>query len=104
MENVDSLWRVPVNHPAFAGHFPGRPIVPGVVLLDRALLLAQAAQGGAARHDGGWQVSQVKFLSPCGPGDELVFELRPGPRAGCAFTVRCGDRDVAAGLLLPLPA
>ncbi|MEO8544717.1 MAG: 3-hydroxyacyl-ACP dehydratase [Burkholderiaceae bacterium] len=100
MEHFESVWRVPDDLPAFAGHFPGQPIVPGVVLLDRALLLAQAAQGPEARHGGGWQVSQVKFLSPCGPGDELVFELRAGLRAGCAFTVRCGDRAVASGLLL----
>ncbi len=96
----DFVWRVPLDHPAFAGHFPGRPIVPGVVLLDRALLLAQARN---TQLGGGWQVGQAKFLSPCGPGDELVFELRPGPREGYVFTVRCGDRDVATGQLQPAP-
>ena len=100
MEHVDSVWRVPADHPAFAGHFPGQPILPGVVLLDRALLMAQAHD---ARHEGCWQVSQAKFLSPCGPDDELVFVLRPGPRDGYAFSVRCGDRDVASGHLLPAP-
>ena len=99
MEHVDSVWRVPVDHPAFAGHFPGQPILPGVVLLDRALLVAQAQDG---RHEGCWQVSQAKFLSPCGPGDELGFALRLGPRDGYAFIVRCGDRDVASGHLLPV--
>ncbi len=100
MAQADFVWRVPVDHPAFAGHFPGRPIVPGVVLLDQALLLVQARD---TRHQGSWQVSQAKFLSPCGPGDELVFELRPGPRDGHVFTVRCGERDVASGQLLPVP-
>ncbi len=98
MAQLDAAWRVPPDHPAFAGHFPGRPIVPGVVLLDRALLLAQVRD---TAHQGGWQVGQAKFLSPCGPGDELVFELHPAPRGGYTFTVRCGDRDVASGHLTP---
>ena len=43
---LDQTWRVPADHPAFAGHFPGHPIVPGVVLLDRAVQMAQRLRGG----------------------------------------------------------
>lgn len=96
MGGIEHCWRVPADHPAFAGHFPGHPIVPGVVLLDRVLQLAQQAQGGSVA---GWQVTQVKFLSPCGPGDLLEFAVRDGARGGLAFSVRCGDREVAAGQL-----
>jgi 3-hydroxyacyl-[acyl-carrier-protein] dehydratase len=99
MAATEHTWRVPTGHPAFAGHFPGRPIVPGVVLLDQALLLAQAQLG---RHGGAWQVAQAKFLSPCGPGDELVFELNEGARGGLGFVVRCAGRDVASGQLAPV--
>jgi|UPI000826ED83 3-hydroxymyristoyl/3-hydroxydecanoyl-(acyl carrier protein) dehydratase len=94
----EQAWRVPADHPAFAGHFPGHPIVPGVVLLDRAVQMAQRLRGGPLA---GWQVTQVKFLSPCGPDDELVFALRDGARGGLAFSVHCGDREVASGGLLP---
>lgn len=98
MAAFERTWRVPPDHPAFAGHFPGHPIVPGVVLLDQAVLLAQQHLG---RQGGAWQVSQAKFLSPCGPGDELVFSLQDGVRGGVSFVVRCGDRDVASGSLQP---
>jgi 3-hydroxyacyl-[acyl-carrier-protein] dehydratase len=96
MDAFERSWRVPADHPAFAGHFPGQPIVPGVVLLDRVMQLAQEALGGPVA---GWQVTQVKFLSPCGPDDQLQFALRDGARGGLAFSVRCGEREVAAGQL-----
>jgi 3-hydroxyacyl-[acyl-carrier-protein] dehydratase len=96
MPATEQTWRVPTDHPAFEGHFPGNPIVPGVVLLDQAVLFAQML---GSNSDGNWHVSQVKFLSPCGPGDELVFAFHDGVRGGLAFEVRCAGREVASGSL-----
>lgn len=101
MGGVEIGWRVPLDHPAFAGHFPGRPIVPGVVLLDHAVLMAQEHWGCCG---GGWLVTQVKFLSPCGPGDDLVFAFHNATRGALAFTVRCAERDIATGSLQPQTA
>lgn len=98
MPSAEFVWPVPVDHPSFAGHFPGRPIVPGVVLLDRALLYAQQLlQCGAE----GWQVGTAKFLSPVGPGETLVFALQTTPRGAVSFAVRAGEREVASGSLTP---
>lgn len=99
MVNAEAIWEVPPDHPAFAGHFPGHPIVPGVLLLDHVLLLAAQHLD---RPAGGWTVTQAKFLSPCAPGDELAFVLQASPSRGLAFTIRCGGRDVASGTLAPL--
>lgn len=93
-------WQVPVEHPAFAGHFPGQPIVPGVVLLDRAMASAETWLG---RRVGSWQVGNAKFLSPVGPGETLVFTLTRGAGAGIAFSVHAGERLVASGNLTPSP-
>jgi len=101
MVNTEAVWKVPTDHPAFAGHFPDHPIVPGVLLLDHVLVLAEQHMG---RPASGWTVTQAKFLSPSGPGDELVIGLRESPRGGLAFTIRCGGRDVASGSLAPLAA
>lgn len=91
-------WMVPTDHPAFAGHFPGRPIVPGVVLLDRALRFAAAATKSPVA---GWQIGNAKFYSPVGPGEALHFALQRKPSGALSFTVRSGDREVAAGTLTP---
>jgi len=98
MRRADFEWRVPADHPAFAGHFPGRPIVPGVVLLDRALLCAEAFLGTPAIV---WQIAHSKFFSPVGPGETLVFQLQAAAGGSIAFSIRSGGREVAAGSLKP---
>lgn len=91
---MDAVWTVPVDHPAFAGHFPGRPIVPGVVLLDRAVLFAARA---LERPADGLRLAGAKFLSPVGPGEELRFSFQSRTDGGLQFAIRAGDRDVATG-------
>ncbi|MBS1129555.1 MAG: hypothetical protein H6R16_557 [Proteobacteria bacterium] len=95
---ADFHWIVPDNHPAFAGHFPGKPIVPGVVLLDRAILFAEQLLG---QPNLAWQVGNAKFFSPVGPGENLIFALEAKASGSIAFTVRAADRDVASGSLKP---
>ena len=98
MPAIDLMWQVPVDLPAFAGHFEGNPIVPGVVLLDQALVRAQALFEG----DGAlWQVTQAKFLKPVGPGECLRFVLEITPRGSIRFDVVSGDRVVASGAFAP---
>jgi 3-hydroxymyristoyl/3-hydroxydecanoyl-(acyl carrier protein) dehydratase len=55
---------VPHDHPCLAGHFPGRPLVPGVVLLERVLEAIELGHGPVCRL----RVPQVKFLQPLLPG------------------------------------
>lgn len=91
---------IPADHPAFAGHFPGRPIVPGVVLLDRALLFTETLLGRPATA---WQIGQAKFFNPVGPGEALAYRLQDTAGAAIAFSIRAGEREVAAGSLKPVP-
>jgi 3-hydroxyacyl-[acyl-carrier-protein] dehydratase len=93
-------WQVPMSHPAFAGHFPGHPILPGVVLLDRVMFLAQSQLEARDALAGAWTVAQTKFLSPVTPGDVLTFVLTDDARGGWRFAVAAADgRPVASGSL-----
>lgn len=63
------------DHPALAGHFPGHPIYPGVVLLDAAIAAIEAHF--EAHVDG---VPVAKFLAPLRPGMALALSAERGER------------------------
>lgn len=67
---IETHLTLAADHPAYAGHFPAQPIVPGVLLLDAVLQAIFAASGLAATA---WQISAVKFLSPLLPGEAVVI-------------------------------
>lgn len=93
--------RVPATHPALPGHFPGRPIVPGVVVLQCVL---DAAERWLGRELSVRAIPQAKFSAPLLPeqgadlelrlaGDELRFSLTHDAQvlAQGLFTVATGS-------------
>lgn len=60
------------DHPTAAGHFPGRPIIPGALLLDAV----RHAIFGPAGDAGGCKMRSVKFLHPVRPGDAMRIDWR----------------------------
>lgn len=85
---------VPAAHPALAGHFPGAPIVPGVVLLEHVVELARA-QFACGRL---CAVPALKFVAPLTPGE--VFDcIITGDRDNVNFRVEAAGRRVAQGRL-----
>ncbi|HEX5391778.1 MAG TPA: hypothetical protein VFW68_00755 [Rhodocyclaceae bacterium] len=89
--NLQVDWTVPTDHPAFPGHFPGNPIVPGVVILDQALVFLSDAIGKPITH---CKLGSAKFLNPVGPGETLAFQY--AQRAGAIqVSVKRGEQPVA---------
>ena len=84
------------DHPAFEGHFPGHPILPGVVLLSEAMAAIEAATATSARD---WTADNVKFLGAVEPGARLVITHTVQPSGGVRFEIREGERVVASGSL-----
>jgi len=90
---------VSINEPFFQGHFPGNPIMPGVLIIEAMAqvggVLARLSIPDVMERDGAIffiSMDKVKFRKPVVPGDQIIFEtipLRTGSRiwkvAGKAF-------------------
>ena len=76
---VRALKNVTVNEPWCQGHFPGRPIMPGVLQLEAMaqagiFLFEGALEGGKLAFLTG--VENSRFRKPVTPGDQLILEVK----------------------------
>ena len=74
---------VSVNEPIFQGHFPGKPVFPGVLIIEAmaqtagAIVMAYDAEtGGGKKIVLMLTVDKAKFRKPAGPGDRIEFHMR----------------------------
>ncbi len=88
---------IELDHPSFAGHFPGRPVIPGVLLLDAAARTIAAAL--APDLDPLWSADGVKFPCPALPGDALRLEWESPAPGVASFAVARGSEVVVKGML-----
>ena len=84
---------VPADHPALPGHFPGNPVVPGVVLLDCVIEAAEHWLGRPVHVLG---LRQAKFVAPLLPGEQAHVVLRHDGRS-LEFSVERGPVILARG-------
>lgn len=84
MKRIRADFRVAASHPALPGHFPGRPIVPGVLLLDHVIEALEEATGDSVAC-----LREVKFRSALQPEEaaEVLCEF-DGQRASFRVSVR----------------
>jgi 3-hydroxyacyl-[acyl-carrier-protein] dehydratase len=92
---ADGAFTITIDHPALDGHFPGNPIVPGVLVLEQVQRALQE-RIGRVRLTG---LSQVKFLSPLRPGETCVVSFRDLAATQAHFDCRSGTRAIARGTL-----
>ena len=83
------------DHPCLVGHFPGNPIVPGVVILDEIFYALSTWKNNCLIE----QISTVKFLAPIKPGQPFIITLTESKAKRIEFNCSGNDTVYATGKL-----
>jgi acyl-coenzyme A synthetase/AMP-(fatty) acid ligase len=87
---------IAADHPAYAGHFPAFPVLPGAILLDETLRVIERERGIDITR---WRVASAKFIDLVRPNDALDLEYEVVSAHLIRFTLRVAQRKVASGTL-----
>jgi 3-hydroxymyristoyl/3-hydroxydecanoyl-(acyl carrier protein) dehydratase len=94
-EAIVKYLSIPQEHPVFRGHFPGNPIVPGVMLLEWVTGEVARALGRAPAT---LRVREAKFFSPLEPMQQARLTVELGEQR-CAFDIQRDAERIARGIL-----
>ena len=87
---------IDADHPSLAGHFPGHPVVPGVVMLGEIM---NAIREMAKENIEFVGMPSAKFMSPLNPREPLTIRLNQQGDGATEFTCATGSRLIASGRL-----
>ena len=93
----ERLVKIKSDHPALSGHFPGNPIVPGVVILEEVLETIRQVEPLKLTLLG---APSIKFHSPFRPEELMTIQLEPYQPQGRRFVCRTGNRLIASGIFI----
>ena len=91
---MNEIIYIHASHPSLSGHFPGNPLVPGVVLLSHVIDITENLYKGKVQVVG---MPAVKFLAPVHPETKVVLSLLPVAPDSLRFECRVEESMVATG-------
>ncbi|WP_137918584.1 3-hydroxyacyl-ACP dehydratase FabZ [Hydrogenophaga sp. 2FB] len=117
-KSIKALKNVTINEPFFSGHFPHRPVMPGVLMLEAmaqaAALLAFDTMGASPDDKTVYYFAGIdgaRFKRPVEPGDQLIMDVtldrmkagifkfkgitRVGDQVACEAELMCTVRSIA---------
>ena len=80
MKRIVAIKNVTINEPFFQGHFPGAPVLPGVIIIEAmaqagAVLLFREVPDRTSKLLYFTSIEEAKFRKPVGPGDQMRIEV-----------------------------
>ncbi len=108
-DSVVGLKNVTINEPFFQGHFPGRPLMPGVLIMEALAQTGGVLAFQVMRKPENAPVyflgmDKVRFRRPVRPGDQLILKMKIMKRKGPIFKMKgeayVNEQLVAEGELM----
>ena len=95
---MDTVGRftIPGGHPSLQGHFPGNPVVPGVVILNEVVELVERALSGKTVTG----IKFVKFIKPLRSDMEVVLRVEKNKAGSVGIACEHNERVIVKGRLV----
>jgi 3-hydroxyacyl-[acyl-carrier-protein] dehydratase len=90
---VERQFSVPKDHPSLVGHFPGNPVVPGVVILDEIFQAIESEWPQKAVSN----INFVKFIKPLRAGKRVTLIIEENDKINIKFVCTVNDEIFVSG-------
>ena len=93
-ETFEHAFCIGADHPALPGHFPGHPLVPGVILLEQVAMALRTWRGQRLAR-----VMDAKFVAPLLPAETAFVRLKQAAAERLRFEIFRGETLLARGTI-----
>ncbi len=94
MPDIIFNYDIPVDHPSLQGHFPGNPVIPGVVIIEKVLRSISQA-----RPSNSYKIVMAKFLQPLIPPATLAVHIYENTENKFKFKATSKAHIIASGII-----
>lgn len=94
MPNIEAEYNITLDHPSLKGHFPGNPVIPGVVILEKVLQTIKQSH-----HSDNYKIVMTKFLQPLIPPATLAIHLTEPSENRIIFKATVKSDVISSGII-----